>query len=310
MEIGYSKDEAFKRATEEMGDAEETAVPLNGIHFKSTVLEYALVCFVFILQFLFYSNEYGFNYMQSTHYITIDFLSTAIFFSYIILLWYSNKHKYKSIPFAILISFCSMFLSTVFLDKTDISVLFQPMVYSIVSICTRGFSYYLESIFAYSEIIPTELNTALYQTLSIILSFVIVILASLVYIIIVKQEKLLSNKKLNGIIKKSTNIIIYILVLDIILTATSTVIAYNQIDNSESYSQQREMIDYVLDADMSLDYTEQLEKMNNSEYKTERNIYTNKDVYINKNDKLQLTSNGSKHNYEISFEKTRNESNV
>ena len=70
------------------------------------------------------------------------------------------------------------------------------------------------------------------------------------------------------------------------------------------------MIDYVLDADMSLDYTEQLEKMNNSEYKTERNIYTNKDVYINKNDKLQLTSNGSEHNYEISFEKTRNESNV
>ncbi len=203
-----------------------------------------------------------------------------------------------------------MFLSTVFLESTDISVLFQPMVYSIVSICTRGFSFYLESIFAYSEIIPTELNTALYQTLSIVLSFIIVILASLVYINIAKQEKLLSNKKLNGIIKKSTNIIIYILVLDIILTATSTIFAYNQIDNSESYSQQRELIDYILDSDMSSGYNKQLERLNNNGYKTERNIYTNRDVYISKNDKLELISNGSEYNYEISFEKTRNEANV
>ena len=305
MEIGYSKDEAFKRATEEMGDAEETAVPLNGIHFKSTVLEYALVCFVFILQFLFYSNEYGFNYMQSTHYITIDFLSTAIFFSYIILLWYSNKHKYKSIPFAILISFCSMFLSTVFLDKTDISVLFQPMVYSIVSICTRGFSFYLDSIFAYSEIIPTALNTAIYHTLSIVLSLVIIVIADLVYMNIYKQEKLISNKRLNAIIKKSTNIIIYIIILDIILTATSTVIAYNQIDNSESNSQQREMIDYILDADISLTYTKQLERLNNNGYKTERDIYTNRDVYISKSNKLELISNLSERYYEIVFETTR-----
>ena len=63
------------------------------------------------------------------------------------------------------------------------------------------------------------------------------------------SSKLISNKRLTAIIKKSTNIIIYIIILDIILTATNTVIAYYQIDNSEIYSQQREMIDYVLDAE-------------------------------------------------------------
>ena len=32
VDIGYSKEEAEKRATEEMGNPEDTAVPLNALH--------------------------------------------------------------------------------------------------------------------------------------------------------------------------------------------------------------------------------------------------------------------------------------
>ncbi len=313
MEIGYSKDEAFKRATEEMGDAEETAVPLNGIHKKSIlslVIEYVLICFVFILHLIFFSKEYSFNYMYNTHNISIDFLSTAIFFSYIILLWYSNKYKYKSISLAIILSFYTMFMSTVIFEETDISILFQPMVYSIVCICTRGFSFYVDSLFTNSEIIPTALNTAIYHTLSMVFSVIIITLASLIYINLVKQEKLISTIKLNNIIKKTTNVIIYLIILNLIIMTTSTVIAYNQVDAKNSENNSKEMIDYVLEVDMSLSYTKQLERLNNNGYKTERNVYTYTDTYINNNTRFELNSRGSEYNYSLVFDKTIDETNV
>ena len=40
VDIGYSREEAEKRATEEMGNPDDTAVPLNALH-QITIVEYS-----------------------------------------------------------------------------------------------------------------------------------------------------------------------------------------------------------------------------------------------------------------------------
>ena len=44
VDIGYSKEDAEKRATEEMGNPEDTAVPLNSLHHKKHRAMPIIIC--------------------------------------------------------------------------------------------------------------------------------------------------------------------------------------------------------------------------------------------------------------------------
>ena len=62
MEIGYSKDDAFKRATEEMGDAEETAVPLNKLNDNPYNAVFNIISFIALVAIVIFYNKNNFYF--------------------------------------------------------------------------------------------------------------------------------------------------------------------------------------------------------------------------------------------------------
>lgn len=55
VDIGYSKEDAEKRATEEMGNPDDTAVPLNALHQNKYRGVFTFICLVAVTA-LFYDN--------------------------------------------------------------------------------------------------------------------------------------------------------------------------------------------------------------------------------------------------------------
>lgn len=58
VDIGYSREDAEKRATEEMGNPEDTAVPLNSLHHKKHRAVPIIICAcLLLLMFIFHINS-------------------------------------------------------------------------------------------------------------------------------------------------------------------------------------------------------------------------------------------------------------
>ena len=174
-EIGYSEEEAIQKATEEMGDAEETAFPLNNLHNRKwyknpanylTVFLMPFTTAVFAIMYLYFS--YDFN-----HYITIDFLSLGIYAVYMLLLFYARQNNNKFVA-------CVVFLQMAYITVNILhpQYMFYPAMYTLASIVTQGFSGYTDSIFSYN-------NIPEYMSPIIIIGSVILVLSILIYAVIV-----------------------------------------------------------------------------------------------------------------------------
>ena len=121
VDIGYSKEDAEKRATEEMGDPDDTAVPLNTLHNNNfrDLLSF-ICCGVIILMFfctIWFRDAFIYSFELNTyrHSILCDFVSLAFLIAYVVMLIISRKKNIKIIPLFVAISFILQFGSFILL---------------------------------------------------------------------------------------------------------------------------------------------------------------------------------------------------
>lgn len=102
VDIGYSKEEAEKRATEEMGNPDDTAVPLNALHNNNfrDLLSF-ICCGVIILMFfctIWFRDAFIYSYDNQSyrHSILCDFVSLAFLITYVVMLILARKSTLKS----------------------------------------------------------------------------------------------------------------------------------------------------------------------------------------------------------------------
>ncbi len=289
MEIGYSKDEAFKRATEEMGDAEETAVPLNKLNDNPYNAIFNILSFItlVVIVIFFNKNNYYFSYVYDNlyyfpHYISLDFISTFIFACYILLLWLSHKLKSKAVPIMIILSFIAMaffsFKTTHFgtfqNSPSNALYIFQPMSYSIITILTKGISQYINSIFGYSYVVSDSLNYIIYNVLSITFLLLIIATAIMVFVSTYKLERLLKTIKTIHLYKHTLKVLSLFVAVNIVIMSVCTVIAYKDIENKieESKINRAQMITYVINADITIDLEQQINELKKAGFDVSQKI--------------------------------------
>lgn len=221
LDLGYSKEEAEKRAVEEMGEPDDAALPLDRL-YKSAAQEWcALFGYVFliisvILPFFFEKFDYaGGFYREVYHLISVDYVSLAVVFGYAAVLIFANKSKDKVLTLSAAIALLISNLSGM--------VVFRPAVYSFVKLAFSGVNGYIDSVFAYSYFnvdykIPLLIG-------SYIIFAVLLIWAFIQFTAIYRQERLMGAKKLNVIIRNIKRVTIVLLCVNAAIMSAATVAA-------------------------------------------------------------------------------------
>lgn len=288
-EIGYSREVAMRKATEEMGDPDDTAVPLNALHKSSVLKNIGTVLSAILIAFLFFLGNihcdsfcYANNNLDCPHFVKYDFISLAIFAGYVLLLYFARRRKNKLILLIIIDSFAIQVLltyttNTLFQESifvSDVTTLFQPLAYALVMIVTSGFSGYIDSIFSYSFIALPPEGTAIYKGIATTLFVFLVVWAIAVYVEISRQEKMKPTKVFRKPLKYSHYIVTVLLSLNFIVMSVGTAVAYSDIDYkiNETMTVREHMIDCLLNAEISSDYEEQLNYLSESGYNATQDI--------------------------------------
>ena len=187
VDIGYSKEEAEKRATEEMGNPDDTAVPLNALHNNNfrDLLSF-ICCGVIILMFfctIWFRDAFIYSYDNQSyrHSILCDFVSLAFLIAYVVMLMLARKKHIKIIPLFVAISFILQFFSVIIYDYNEAALtstappnmfyFYQPAMYAIVKTVTEGFVAYSKCIFIE---VPAETDSFCFNVLPYILGLLFI----------------------------------------------------------------------------------------------------------------------------------------
>ncbi|MBQ7745778.1 MAG: hypothetical protein IJT85_09495 [Ruminococcus sp.] len=245
-ELGYSDDEAEKRAVEDMGEPDDAALPLRALHNgagRNLLIIISLIFFaaVAVVPFFFHKFNYADSYYRAVyHLITVDFLSVAVVAGYIFFLIKAFKMKSKLIP---LFAAAALLIS----NFTGMAI-FRPAAYSAVKIATSGIGGYFNSIFGYG-IFPENMKIPLAVGSYVI--FAILLIWSVVqFVTVFMQERLYNTKKLNGFIRIFRRAVSVLLCLNLIVGTTGTVIAavYLPQKRESLHKERLEMINEVIKA--------------------------------------------------------------
>ncbi len=245
-ELGYSDDEAEKRAVEDMGEPDDAALPLRALHNgagRNLLIIISLIFFaaVAVVPFFFHKFNYAdSNYRAVYHLITVDFLSVAVVAGYIFFLIKAFKMKSKLIP---LFAAAALLIS----NFTGMAI-FRPAAYSAVKIATSGIGGYFDSIFGYG-IFPENMKIPLAVGSYVI--FAILLIWSVVqFVTVFMQERLYNTKKLNCFIRIFRRAVSVLLCLNLIVGTAGTVIAavYLPQKRESLHKERLEMINEVINA--------------------------------------------------------------
>ena len=245
-ELGYSDDEAEKRAVEDMGEPDDAALPLRALHNgagRNLLIIISLIFFaaVAVVPFFFHKFNYADSYYRAVyHLITVDFLSVAVVACYIFFLIKAFKMKSKLIP---LFAAAALLIS----NFTGMAI-FRPAAYSAVKIATSGIGGYFDSIFGYG-IFPENMKIPLAVGSYVI--FAILLIWSVVqFVTVFMQERLYNTKKLNCFIRIFRRAVSVLLCLNLIVGTAGTVIAavYLPQKRESLHKERLEMINEVINA--------------------------------------------------------------
>ena len=245
-ELGYSDDEAEKRAVEDMGEPDDAALPLRALHNgagRNLLIIISLIFFaaVAVVPFFFHKFNYADSYYRAVyHLITVDFLSVAVIAGYIFFLIKAFKMKSKLIP---LFAAAALLIS----NFTGMAI-FRPAAYSAVKIATSGIGGYFDSIFGYG-IFPENMKIPLAVGSYVI--FAILLIWSVVqFVTVFMQERLYNTKKLNCFIRIFRRAVSVLLCLNLIIGTAGTVIAavYLPQKRESLHKERLEMINEVINA--------------------------------------------------------------
>lgn len=266
IDIGYSKEDAEKRATEEMGNPDDTAVPLNALHQNKYRGAFTFICLVAVTAlFMATVNAsplfcYVAEYSNLTHYAMFDFWSLIILTAYVLMIIYSQKNSHKSVAifiiislgFQVLMSVISITLQGSFLLIIKFSSIFQPTVYAIMTIITKGPIAYIDSLFAYENIEYSAINEWCYTAIPFIIMALLLLWAIAVLIKIRGNERMKGRKIHLKITKVFKNIFIVFLSVNFLITGICAVISRVEINSksTEILAEREKIIDFVMNANL------------------------------------------------------------
>ena len=243
-ELGYSDDEAEKRAVEDMGEPDDAALPLRALHNgagRNLLIIISLIFFaaVAVVPFFFHKFNYADSYYRAVyHLITVDFLSVAVVAGYIFFLIKAFKMKSKLIP---LFAAAALLVS----NFTGMAI-FRPAAYSAVKIATSGIGGYFDSIFGYG-IFPENMKIPL-AVGSYVIFAILLIWSVIQFVTVFMQERLYNTKKLNCFIRIFRRAVSVLLCLNLIVGTAGTVIAavYLPQKRESLHKERLEMINEVI----------------------------------------------------------------
>lgn len=293
VEIGYSYEEAERRATEEMGSPEDTAVPLNGLHaggLRKELLSCSWTMVLLLISFVsFVLLGVKFNYQscwyQIFHSIGIDFLSLAFAVIFVLTLSKAKKKHSKILAGCVGGEILLICLICLIKDGTaSVFSLFAPMFYSLPAIISQGFEGYADCIFGYGYI-PDNFKPVL-TALSAVLMIIFLAWSVALFVSIYRKERMKLAKKLIKPINTAKPVISILLSINFVVMAYATFpAAVNLPQKLEDTKLERSMmIETVINWDTSKSEDELLSYLYGLGYKTyhteENPIYkTQREMY-------------------------------
>lgn len=249
IELGYDKETAIKKATEDMGEPDDTALPLRALSGGAGKDWFFMLSIIYlvaavIVPFFFHKFNYADSYYQAVYHLNIiDFVSMVIIFCYALILILAFKTKSKRITLLVVIS--------LLLSNFNGMVIFRPAVYPLVKIITSGFGSYIDSIFAYSyftENLRAPLTIGSYTIFAIL-----IIWAAIQWTAIFMQERMRNTKKLNKIILIVKRSMLILLCANSIILSTGTIIAFYKLPEKkeQAKSEKQQMLDFILDTGLN-----------------------------------------------------------
>ncbi|WP_294466619.1 permease prefix domain 1-containing protein [uncultured Ruminococcus sp.] len=262
-EIGYSKEIAMQKATEEMGNPDDTAVPLNALHKKSAVkgiwsiitavfvVAFSLLCFnVIPIEHRFY---YADNNYTIYHTVTADFISMLVLFLFVFLLYKAYRHKNLTSVIMLILSLIVMLTANLTNEVNDgiQFAIFQPLFYPVITFIKCGISGYADSIFGYSYIVDSD--KIIYRIGAFAVFVVLLLLALIIVIAVFRQRRLKSARILLRISKTSCSAMCIILCVITVAMSISAAFAVINIEEKrrEMKEARKNAIDFVIKADIS-----------------------------------------------------------
>ena len=182
----------------------------------------------------------------------------------------ARKKHIKIIPLFVAISFILQFFSVIIYDYNEAALtstappnmfyFYQPAMYAIVKTVTEGFVAYSKCIFIE---VPAETDSFCFNVLPYILGLLFIIWSIILFIKILKAERVDNRKKYNIPIRLIEICASVFLSVNLIITVTAT--AYRTVNDfatGNSYSASREkMSEYVLNADLTRDKSEIIDEL-------------------------------------------------
>lgn len=297
VEIGYPYEEAERRATEEMGSPEDTALPLNALHKKGKrIFERTIWIWICIIYFFVSPLSADFNYQSDWyviyHSIGIDFISLTFAVIFVFILIRAQKRHSKLL--AGLVGGEILLICLINLIKGGVGSvfsLFAPMFYAFVTIITQGFTGYIDCIFGYGYI-PDNLKPAL-ALLSAALMIIFIAWSVILFVSIYRKERMRSTQKMIKPIKIIKYVISILLAVNFIVMAYATALAVSGLSEKieDTKLERSEMVETVINWDMSKSEEELLSYLYGLGYKN----YHSEDntTYINQKELYRNNSNNA-----------------
>ncbi len=306
VDIGYSKEEAEKRATEEMGNPDDTAVPLNALHnnnFRDLIS--FICCGVIVIMFfctIWFRDAFIYSYDNQSyrHSIICDFVSLAFLITYAVMLILSRKKNLKFVPLFVAISFILQSGSIlVGYDEYPVSssvpsnmfYFYQPAMYALVKILTEGLHAYLQCIFLGVPADSDILTGFCFEVMPYILGLFFIIWSILLFVRISRIETITNYKKPKvsiHIIEVCLSVFLSVNLI-IMLTATSYKATDDLISGNNYLSSCQEMSEYVFNTDLTKEESEifdNLESLGYYQYYKD----TNRVTYYDKGGEIELSA--------------------
>lgn len=313
-EIGYTHEEAAEKATEEMGNPDDIAVPLNSLHKKGinkniwSIITAVFAVFIALLSFNIIPIEHSFRYGDQSfaifHRVSIDFLSLFICAAYLLLL--CKAYRQKNIASAAFVNLSLLVMAFAYLPDMRYPAfqfsIFQPLFYPAAMIIMHGFYAFCDSIFGYSYI--PDSDRLFYNCGAVGMYLILLAVAVTLFVAILRQSRMKTVRRLWLPLKTAKPALSIFLISDLLVLSLATIPALASLDTKrdEMQTAKERAIHYVINADLSNGIEPFADRLLSDGYEycySEDNIYQSgqKTLHSGLNDSLIITVDSENNPY-------------
>ncbi len=261
-EIGYSKEVAMQKATEEMGNPDDTAVPLNALHKNSKSKNvWSIITAVFTVFIALFNFNFGWDFIYCQYWefcvkssVLYDDISLLICAAFVLLIYkaYRQKNFVSAIMILAALTFVCFFDNTYMLFYDGVTIgLFQPAFYPLAMVIFHGFFGYCDSIFACCYISDNE---GAFCRFGAVVTFFIFLFATVALLISIYRQKTMKNSRC---FYKPVRIICFVmevvLVVNMIIMSFSIAFAWWGVEDKkiEMQTARENAIEFLVNVDLT-----------------------------------------------------------